>query len=38
MDAALINEPSEIDALHLSREGHKLLGESFAKRCIEILN
>lgn len=38
MEAALITEPSEIDALHLSREGHKLLGEAFAKRCLEILS
>lgn len=37
IDAALITEPSEIDALHLSSEGHRALGEAFAKRSIEIL-
>jgi lysophospholipase L1-like esterase len=38
MDAALIAEASEIDALHLTFDGHKALGEALAKHCIEILN
>lgn len=38
MDAALVTKASEIDALHLSLNGHKALGEAFAKRCIEILS
>ncbi|HEX9027371.1 MAG TPA: SGNH/GDSL hydrolase family protein [Clostridium sp.] len=37
MDASLIAESSEIDALHLSVDGHKALAEAFAKRCIQIL-
>lgn len=37
MDAALITGPSEIDALHMSVDGHRALGEAIAKRCIEIL-
>lgn len=37
MDAALITEPSKIDALHMSIDGHRALGEAIAKRCIEIL-
>lgn len=37
MDAAKVTEPSEIDGLHLSEDGHKALGEAFAKRCLEIL-
>ncbi|GAA0076482.1 SGNH/GDSL hydrolase family protein [Clostridium sp. CTA-5] len=38
IDASLITKASEIDSLHLSEEGHKLLGEALAKRCIEILS
>lgn len=38
MDAAKVTEPSEIDGLHLSEDGHKTLGEAFARRCVEILN
>jgi len=38
MDAALIIEPSEIDAVHLSIDGQRALGEAIAKRCIEILD
>lgn len=38
IDAALIAEPSEIDALHLSEKGHKALGKFFSKYCIEILS
>ena len=36
MDAAKITEPSEIDGLHLSEEGHKALGEAFAKVCLNL--
>lgn len=37
MDAGKVTESSEIDGLHLSEDGHKALGEAFAKRCLEIL-
>lgn len=37
MDASKVTEPSKIDGLHLSEDGHKALGEAIAKRCIEIL-
>ena len=29
-----IAEPSEIDALHLSADGRKALGEALAKSCV----
>ncbi|AOR23652.1 SGNH/GDSL hydrolase family protein [Clostridium taeniosporum] len=37
IDASLFIEPSQIDSLHLSKEGHKLLGKALAKCCIDIL-
>jgi lysophospholipase L1-like esterase len=36
-DAAQITEPGKIDSLHLSREGHRLLGLALAKKAGELL-
>jgi lysophospholipase L1-like esterase len=38
MDAGIITPPNDINALHLTKEGHKLLAESFEKKIKEILN